>query len=101
MDRVAMASRNRPFADVTAPVEGDQRSLPFDTPRRRDETELLQALTRAFAELVSGGVQESALRESFLHAMAGLGAEKGVLVQVRNEAPLEVEILYATGLTAG
>ena len=98
-----MSSRNRPSADVLAPAVGvayAQKSLPFDSARRdRDETKLLHALTKAFAVLVGRGGQESALRESFVHAMEGLGAEKGVLVQVRQPQPLELEILYATGLT--
>jgi hypothetical protein len=46
-----------------------------------------------------GDGMESALRESFVHAMAGLGAEKGLLVQVEETEPLGVEILYATGLS--
>ena len=77
-----------------------QRSLLFETPQRgRDETALLHALTRALAVLVKSGGPESALRESFVHAMTGLGAEKGVLIQVLQQHPIEVEILYATGLS--
>lgn len=77
-----------------------QRSLLFETHQRgRDETALLHALTRALAVLVRSGGPESALRESFVHAMTGLGAEKGVLVQVLQQHPPEVEILYATGLS--
>jgi transcriptional regulator with GAF, ATPase, and Fis domain len=51
------------------------------------------------AVLVTTGGRESALRESFVHAIAGLGAEKGVLIQVRQQHPLDVEILYSTGLS--
>jgi len=98
-----MSSRNRPPADVLAPAGGvahAQKSLFFDSARRdRDETKLLHALTKAFAVLVGSGGQASALRESFVHAMEGLGAEKGVLVQVRQPHPLDLEILYSTGLT--
>src|SRR6267143_709062 len=67
--------------------------------QRRDETELLHALTDALAVLVRSGAPDSALRESFVHAMAGLGAEKGVVVEVVQTQPLEVEILYATGMS--
>src|SRR5918994_1246638 len=77
-----------------------QGSLPFGAARNpRDETELLHALTKALAVLVTTGGRESALRESFVHAIAGLGAEKGVLIQVRQQHPLDVEILYSTGLS--
>jgi DNA-binding NtrC family response regulator len=74
--------------------------LAFEADRKeRDETELLHALTKALAVLLRGGAPESALRESFAHAMAGLGAEKGVLVQVSHPEPSDVEILYAAGLS--
>lgn len=77
-----------------------QRSLAFEPPREgRDVPELLNALTKALAVLVSGGDPESALRESFVHAMAGLGAEKGLLVHVRVQHPLDIEILHSIGLT--
>ena len=77
-----------------------QRSLVFETDQRgRDETALLHALNKAFV-LLRTGAQESALRESAAMAMTGLGAERGVLVQVRQQHPLDVEILYALGLNA-
>src|SRR5262245_13553044 len=77
-----------------------QRSLVFETNQRgRDETALLHALKRAFV-LLRTGAQESALRESFVMAMTGLGAEKGVLIQVREQHPPDVEILHASGLNA-
>jgi len=77
-----------------------QRSLLFETDQRgRDETALLHALTRALAVLVQRGGQQSALRESFADAMTGLGAEKGVLVQVRQQDPLGLELLCAKGLS--
>ena len=66
----------------------------------RDKTALLHALTRALAVLVRSGAQESALQESFVHAMRGLGAEKGILIQVRQSQPPEVAILHAGGLSA-
>jgi len=55
-------------------------------------------LTKALAALVRRGAREPALQESFVHAIAGLGAQKGVLIQVRQQDPLDVEMLYATGL---
>jgi transcriptional regulator with GAF, ATPase, and Fis domain len=77
-----------------------QRSLLFETQQRgRDETALLHALTRALAVLVRSGELESALSASFVDAMTGLGAEKGVLIHVAQQHPPEVEILYATGLS--
>jgi transcriptional regulator with GAF, ATPase, and Fis domain len=57
-------------------------------------------LTSALAVLVRSGAPESALRESFVHAMTGLGAEKGLLIQVRRLDPLELAILHAGGLSA-
>jgi transcriptional regulator with GAF, ATPase, and Fis domain len=97
-----MAPRERaspPSVGSHDPGSPSQRSLAFGTNQRgRDETALLHALTDALAVLVRSGAQESALRESFVHAMKGLGAEKGVLVQVRQQHPLDVEVLYSTGL---
>jgi DNA-binding NtrC family response regulator len=66
--------------------------------RGRDEAELLHALTRALEVLVNSGAPESALRASFAHAMAGLAAEKGMLIQVRRQSPLDLAILHAGGL---
>jgi transcriptional regulator with GAF, ATPase, and Fis domain len=97
-----MAPRERVSPPSVGPqdtVSSAQRSLAFETDQRgRDETALLHALTKALAVLVRSGAQESALRESFVHAMTGLGAEKGLVIQVRQQHPLDVEILYATGL---
>ncbi len=96
-----MELRGRPNSRPDDPLRSSssiQGSLPFAR-EPRDETELLHALTRALAVLVTTGGRESALRESFVHAMAGLGAEKGVLIQVRQQQPLDVEILYSTGLS--
>src|SRR5207247_7917028 len=67
--------------------------------RAPDQTQLLHALTKVLGTLIGGAPPESALRESFVHAMAGLGAEKGLLVQVERSEPLEVKILYAVGLS--
>ena len=87
-------------AAVHVPASSAQRSLAFETNQRgRDETALLHALTRALRVLVRSGAEDCALRESFVDAMTGLGAEKGVLIRVHRQHPLEVEILYATGLT--
>ena len=87
-------------AAVHVPASSAQRSLAFETNQRgRDETALLHALTRALRVLVRSGAEDCALRESFVDAMTGLGAEKGVLIRVHRQHPVEVEILYATGLT--
>src|SRR2546425_5997105 len=97
-----MASRERSTDQITAvhSLSPIQRSLAFDTPREvRDQTQLLRSLAKALATLTGGVVPESALKESFVHAMAGLGAEKAMLIQVRQEHPLELEILYAAGLS--
>jgi len=98
-----MASKERNPASVGSPdaLSSVQRSLVFETNQRgRDETALLHALNRAFTVLLRSGAQESALRESFALAMTGLGAEKGVLIQVRHQHPPDVEILYSAGLNA-
>lgn len=82
------------------PASVGQRSLVFETNQRgRDETALLHALAKALVVLVRSGAEESALRESFVYAMTAFGAEKGVLIQVRQQHPLDVEVLYAAGLT--
>jgi transcriptional regulator with GAF, ATPase, and Fis domain len=91
-----------PPSPVDAHVDASsrQRSLAFRTDERgRDETALLHALTKALSVLVESGGQDSALRESFGDAMAGLGAEKGVLMRVHQQQPLDLEIVYARGLS--
>ncbi len=97
-----MAPRERavpPFVGPHDPGSLTQRSLVFETNQRgRDETALLHALKKALAVLVRADAQEPALQETFVYAMAGLGAEKGVLIQVRRQHPLDIEILHATGL---
>jgi transcriptional regulator with GAF, ATPase, and Fis domain len=99
-----MAVRQRPAGQPDSPeraARSIQGSLAFERPAHgRDETELLHALSRALSVLVQSGGTEDALRETFVHAMAGLDAEKGVLVEVRRDHPLELDILYATGLSA-
>src|SRR5512139_723229 len=97
-----MAPREQVFPDSVGPgASGSSAQSFFGIGRRgRDERALLHALTRALAVLVRSGAQESALRESFVDAMTGLGAEKGLLIQVRRFEPLEIAILHAGGLSA-
>src|SRR2546426_87071 len=85
-----MGTRHRAVLQAVESPEG----------RAPDQTELLHALTKVLGTLVGGGAPDAALRESFVHAMSGLGAEKGVLVQVEQPEPLEVNILYAAGLSS-
>jgi DNA-binding NtrC family response regulator len=67
--------------------------------RHRDLKHLLRALTEALGVLSTGGDEPTALRESFAHAARGLGAQKGLLLEVRSLDPAELEILYGIGLT--
>src|SRR5712691_383151 len=95
-----MAPRDQVSPPSAGPLDSGssaQRPLPFGASHGRDETSLLRALTKALAALVRSGAREPALQESFVHAIAGLGAQKGVLIQVRQQHLLDVEILYATG----
>jgi two-component system response regulator HydG len=48
--------------------------------------------------LTSSGDHQAALTENFGHAMAGLGAQKGVLFQIKQVNPIDIEILCAGGL---
>src|SRR6266568_1547115 len=96
-----MAPRDQVSPPSAGPLDSGssaQRPLPFGASPCRDETSLLRALTKALAALVRSGAREPALQESFIDAVAGLGAQKCVLMQVRQQHPLDVEILYATGL---
>ncbi len=97
-----MAPRERvspPYVGPQGRVFSPRRALAFDTSQGgRDEAALLRALTKALSVLVRGAAREPALQESFVDAIAGLGAEKGVLMQVRQHHPLDVEILYARGV---
>src|SRR5712691_7631021 len=82
------------------PTSAIQRSLAFDGPRRRrDETALLHCLTNAIRIGLPRKAPELALKQSFGQAMVGLAAEKGVLLRVRQEGSLDVEILCATGFS--
>src|SRR5437667_10071310 len=67
--------------------------------RRRDDAELLQALIGALALLTANSRVETALRETFDHAMVGLGAQVGLLAEVSRTDPPEVELLCSSGLT--
>jgi DNA-binding NtrC family response regulator len=69
-------------------------------PADRDATLLLEALTEALGALTLEGNSELALQRSFGSAQRGLRARKGLLLVVRDVAPPEFEILYASGLTA-
>jgi transcriptional regulator with GAF, ATPase, and Fis domain len=100
-----MASRERESQSFVGPKDPEPRmsaqgSLAFvPDPRGRDAIATLRGLAKALAVLPQVGGHESALRESFVYAMAGFGAEKGVLIQVRQQQPLDVDVLYATGLS--
>jgi len=65
--------------------------------RTRNERELLAALQTA--ALVRGSDAGAALRQSFAHAVQGLDADKGLVLQVLEADPPQVEILCARGLT--
>ncbi len=96
-----MAPREQTFPNSVGTGARASSAQPFFGLERRprNEAALLHALTRALAALVRSGVQECALRESFVDAMTGLGAEKGLLIQVRRTEPLEIAILHAGGLS--
>jgi transcriptional regulator with GAF, ATPase, and Fis domain len=96
-----MAPREQVFPNSVGPGARASSAQPFLSLKRRprDEAALLHALTRALAVLVRSGPHERALRESFVDAMTGLGAEKGLLIQVRQAQPLEIAILHAGGVT--
>jgi transcriptional regulator with GAF, ATPase, and Fis domain len=79
-----------------------QRSLAFESvPQGRKEAELRRSLTKALLASVGSGASASLLKESFAHAVRGLDAKKGALIQVRQQNPLDIEILYSAGLTPG
>src|SRR5260370_11354788 len=97
-----MAPRERvspPYVGPQGRVFSPRRALAFDTSQGgRDEAALLRALTKALSVLVRGAAREPALQESFVDAIAGLGAEKGVLMQGPQHHPLDVALLYARGV---
>src|SRR6266496_5213459 len=97
-----MAPRDRvspPFVGPRDRASSVQHPLVFETSQDgRNEAALLNALTKALARHVGTAAREPALQESFLGAAAGLGAEKGVLMWVSEQDPLDVEILFATGV---
>ena len=70
---------------------------------RRGEAErshdLLQAVTRALEILGAARDQTAALTESFEHAARAFGAEKALLLRVRQSDPPELESIRAAGLS--
>ena len=96
--------RRQPLSSNSAgPEDGArQRSIDFDKDlrRRRNERGLLNALTTALSALVRAGDIGAALRQSFAHAIAGLDAEKGFVLQLVEADPLQVEILGERGLSS-
>jgi transcriptional regulator with GAF, ATPase, and Fis domain len=66
--------------------------------RERNPAILFHALTRALETLTTSDDPVAALRESFHLAQDGLGAQKGLLLYVRSQTPLELEIVEARGL---
>lgn len=64
---------------------------------RRNETALLQALTGALTLPDETERLQLALRESFLQAVAGLGADDGVLIRVRQQEPLDFDVVFSAG----
>ncbi len=94
--------RNGSSANPSRPerVSGQRvLALERDAARSRDEKALLTALTTALSTLVRAGDTGAALRQSFIHAIGGLDAEKGVVVQLVEADPPQLEILCGRGLT--
>src|SRR5262245_36041270 len=60
--------------------------------------DLLQAVTRAMEILGSARDATAALTESFEHAVRAFGAEKALLLRVKNARPVELESIRAVGL---
>jgi DNA-binding NtrC family response regulator len=94
--------RNAALSNPADPNDDDQRALDFEADglRARDEKALLTALTTALSVLVRAGDTGAALRESFSHAIGGLDAEKGVVVQLVETDPPQLEILCGRGLSS-
>src|SRR5262249_48853973 len=90
----------QPMSAGKPPVNIEEEQDDFDpASAERDLTLLLKALTEALGVLSAGGDRATALRESFSLARKGLRAQKALLLYVRGLAPLDLEILYASGLT--
>jgi transcriptional regulator with GAF, ATPase, and Fis domain len=74
-----------------------ESSRPEPLPERSHD--LLRALTSALEILGSARDATAALTESFAHAARAFGAEKALLLRVKNADPLEFESIRASGLT--
>lgn len=61
--------------------------------------DLLRAVTRALEVLGARGDESSALGESFAAAVQAFGAEKALLLRVKQKDPLEMESARAVGLS--
>ena len=67
--------------------------------RQRDHNKLALALRRAKAIIAQTGDRMAALRESFDLHVQGLGADKALLLEVRELEPLSLEVLLSHGLS--
>jgi DNA-binding NtrC family response regulator len=91
--------RDTETSSIPGPPAQGELSDDFDPESaERDLTLLLRALTEALGVLSSGGDRATALRETFAHARRGLRAQKALLLYVRASDPLDLEVLYASGL---
>jgi DNA-binding NtrC family response regulator len=88
---------DRGYSDDT-PRAGARTVLSIDSVASRHEGELLKALTKALS-LRAPGPAESTLKDSFVHAMAGLSAQKAALLRVTHGRHVEVELVHAVGVT--
>jgi len=55
------------------------------------------ALARALTAVLEPGTAEDSVRRSFVHAMASVEAEMGLLLGIRAEEPLDLEVLCCEG----
>jgi transcriptional regulator with GAF, ATPase, and Fis domain len=80
-------------------AETEAERVPEAPPERNQD--LLRALTSALEILGTARDATAALTESFAHASRAFGAEKALLLRVKNAEPLELESIRASGLTFG
>src|SRR5687767_11332861 len=83
-----MRQARRPRTSTTAPNQS-----------ARDHPRLFRAINEVFRVLTDGGDARDALRRSFENAVAGLAAEKGILLVVEESGPLRLRSRFAHGFT--
>ena len=83
------APKTQPLSDGDGEVSTAGGSIPAS-----------QALAKAVVAALHSGASESSVHESFAYALASVQADRGLLVHVRTQDPLDLELVCSQGYAA-